>query len=62
MSQDSSSDNCGFSYVAPNASVVGDVDLVDMTTVWYGAVLRGDQNSIHVSTFEKFKHKITYLF
>ncbi|KAG5182270.1 trimeric LpxA-like protein [Tribonema minus] len=38
-------ENC---FVAPNASVVGDVDLVDMTTIWYGAVLRGDKSSIHV--------------
>jgi NDP-sugar pyrophosphorylase family protein len=36
-------------FVAPNATVVGDVELVDKTsTVWYGAVLRGDKNSIKV--------------
>ncbi len=36
-------------FVAPNATVVGDVELVDRTTtVWYGAVLRGDDNHISV--------------
>ncbi len=44
--------------MAPNATVVGDVELVDRTTtVWYGAVLRGDDNHISVRS----KHsKIPY--
>jgi len=29
-------------YVAPNAAVIGDVDLGDQVSVWFGAVLRGD--------------------
>jgi carbonic anhydrase/acetyltransferase-like protein (isoleucine patch superfamily) len=29
-------------YVAPNATVVGDVDLGDEVSIWFGAVLRGD--------------------
>ena len=29
-------------YVAPNATVIGDVDLGDEVSVWFGAVLRGD--------------------
>ncbi len=37
-------------FVAPNATIVGDVELVDRTTtVWYGAVLRGDDNHISIS-------------
>lgn len=28
-------------YVAPSATVVGDVWLGDFSSVWYGAVLRG---------------------
>jgi carbonic anhydrase/acetyltransferase-like protein (isoleucine patch superfamily) len=29
-------------YVAPNATVIGDVHLGDESSVWFGAVLRGD--------------------
>lgn len=28
-------------FVAPNASVIGDVKLGDQSSVWYGAILRG---------------------
>ena len=33
-------------YVAPNATVLGDVTLGAHSSVWYGCVLRGDINSI----------------
>lgn len=35
-------------FIAQGAIVVGDVTLCDQSSVWYGAVLRGDINSIHV--------------
>lgn len=35
-------------FVAPNASVIGDVTLGPGASIWYGAVLRGDVNSITV--------------
>lgn len=35
-------------FVAPTATVVGDVVLGDFTSIWYGAVLRGDINRIVV--------------
>jgi gamma-carbonic anhydrase len=35
-------------FVAPNATVLGDVVLGPQTSVWYGAVLRGDINEIRV--------------
>ena len=35
-------------YLAPNATVVGDVVLEENVGVWYGAVLRGDLGSIRV--------------
>ena len=35
-------------FVAPNATVIGDVTLGVGSSVWYGAVLRGDINSIVV--------------
>jgi carbonic anhydrase/acetyltransferase-like protein (isoleucine patch superfamily) len=35
-------------FIAPSASVIGDVSLGDSSSVWYGAVLRGDAGSISV--------------
>ena len=35
-------------FVAPSASVIGDVQLGDHSSVWYGAVLRGDLEPIIV--------------
>ena len=35
-------------YIAPNATVVGDVVLGNEVNIWYGAVLRGDSGTITV--------------
>ena len=35
-------------YIAPNATVVGNVHLGENVSVWYGAVLRGDNCAISV--------------
>lgn len=35
-------------YIAPTAVVLGDVELGDQVSIWYGAVLRGDVGSIRV--------------
>jgi|TARA_B100000780_G_scaffold274403_1_gene239370 gamma-carbonic anhydrase len=35
-------------FVAPNASVIGDVIIGDHSSVWYGAVIRGDVNTIKI--------------
>lgn len=35
-------------YIAPNATIVGDVFLEKDVSVWYGAVLRGDSGPIHI--------------
>lgn len=37
-----------FSFVAPNATLVGDVAVGPNSVVWYGAVLRGDVNTVRV--------------
>src|ERR1700749_3872119 len=37
--------NC---FVAPNATVVGDVEIGDQCSIWFNAVVRGDVNSIHI--------------
>lgn len=33
-------------YVAPNASIIGNVVLADSSSVWFGATLRGDNETI----------------
>jgi carbonic anhydrase/acetyltransferase-like protein (isoleucine patch superfamily) len=38
-------DNC---YIAPNATIVGDVIMGDDCSVWFNAVIRGDVNSIRI--------------
>lgn len=35
-------------YIAPNATVVGDVILEEDVNIWYGAVLRGDSATITI--------------
>lgn len=35
-------------YIAPNATVVGDVVLGHNVNIWYGAVLRGDNGTIRI--------------
>jgi len=37
--------NC---YIAPNATIVGDVVMGDECSVWFNAVIRGDVNSIRI--------------
>jgi len=43
-----SPDTARAAFVAPNATVVGDVTLGPRSSVWYGCVLRGDINAIVV--------------
>lgn len=35
-------------YIAPNATVVGSVDLENNVSIWHGAVLRGDMGTIRI--------------
>src|SRR6185312_7761795 len=37
--------NC---YIAPNATIAGDVVMGDNCSIWFNAVLRGDVNSIRI--------------
>jgi len=37
-------------FVAPSASVIGDVQIGKGSSIWYGVVLRGDVNNISVGT------------
>jgi carbonic anhydrase/acetyltransferase-like protein (isoleucine patch superfamily) len=45
---DSSPQVTGSAWVAPGAFVIGDVHLGEESSVWYGAVLRGDTEPIRV--------------
>lgn len=38
-------ENC---YLAPNATIVGDVEIGDDCSIWFNAVVRGDVNSIKI--------------
>lgn len=35
-------------FVAPNATLIGDVEIAEQASVWFGAVLRGDVGAIRV--------------
>lgn len=37
-------------YIAPNATVIGDVTLEEGANIWYGVVLRGDKGAIYVGS------------
>ncbi len=45
---DKNPDTAGAAFVAPNATLLGDVKLGLQSSVWYGCVLRGDINSIRI--------------
>ena len=40
--------NLGQNWIAPNASIIGDVTLEKNISVWFNATLRGDIENIHV--------------
>lgn len=40
----------GSCYVAGNATVIGDVNIGDDSSVWFGAVVRGDSNAIRIGS------------
>lgn len=37
-------------FVAPTASVIGDVEVGEGSSIWYGAVLRGDEDRIRIGS------------
>ncbi|KAK3235368.1 hypothetical protein CYMTET_54424 [Cymbomonas tetramitiformis] len=44
-------------WIAPNATVIGDVDIIEGASIWYGAVLRGDLNHIQVGAHSSIQDK-----
>jgi len=48
-------------YVAPNATVIGNVDIKDESSVWYGAVVRGDQSHVFVGGYSSIGDRTVIL-
>ena len=42
-------------YIAPNATVLGQVELGEDVSVWFGAVIRGDVEKIIIGKVQIFK-------
>ena len=40
--------NSGENWVAPNATIIGDVTLEKNSSIWFNAVLRGDIENIYI--------------
>jgi len=45
-------------WVAPNATVVGNVEIGVHSAIWYGAVLRGDVNKIKIGSFSSIGDRV----
>lgn len=37
-------------FIAPSASVIGDVKIGDQTNIWYGVTIRGDVNTVRIGS------------
>jgi carbonic anhydrase/acetyltransferase-like protein (isoleucine patch superfamily) len=46
-------------FIAPNAMVIGDVELEDGVNVWFGAILRGDWGTIKVGKNTSIQENVT---
>ena len=46
--KDKKPQSSGENWVAPNATIIGDVTLEKNSSIWFNAVLRGDIENIHV--------------
>lgn len=47
-------------FIAPTAVIVGDVQIEDGASIWYGAVLRGDMARIRVGEFPSRMISVTF--
>ena len=53
--EDKKPKNSGENWVAPNATIIGDVTLEKNSSVWFNAVIRGDNEHIHVGEGSNFQ-------
>ncbi len=53
--------NSGENWVAPNATIIGDVTLEKNSSIWFNATLRGDVENIHIGEDLIFKTEVFYI-
>ncbi|MGM1430498.1 gamma carbonic anhydrase family protein [Sphingobacterium lactis] len=46
-------------FIAPNSTLVGDVELGDHCSVWFNAVIRGDVNYIKIGNYSNIQDNVT---
>jgi len=46
-------------YIAPNATLIGDIQLGENVSIWFGAVLRGDMNKITIGNSTNIQDNCT---
>jgi len=51
--KDKKTKNLGENWVAPNATIIGDVTLEKNTSIWFNAILRGDSDDVSKPVFKK---------
>ena len=56
--KDKKPQNSGENWVAPNATIIGDVTLEKNSSIWFNAVLRGDIENIHIGEGLIFKMEV----
>ena len=44
-------------FIAPSASVIGDVKIANASSIWYNCVLRGDLNGIRIGSFTNIQDR-----
>lgn len=49
---------CMGTFIAPNASICGRVRLMNNSSVWYGAVVRGDKARVHIGHSTQIQDKV----
>ncbi len=42
---------CQTCFIAPTADIIGNVTIKEKSSIWYGAILRGDVNTIEVGSY-----------
>ena len=53
--------NSGENWVAPNATIIGDVTLEKNSSIWFNAVLRGDIETFILVKGQTFKMVVFYI-
>ena len=60
--KDKKPQNSGENWVAPNATIIGDVTLEKNSSIWFNTVLRGDiENILHWRRDQMFKMEASYI-